>query len=142
MMAEGLGEYSGARRGVLENAQKYEDTLRERGQNLGMAGIGMYEGAARGDWNQALEKAQLDLQSLQPELQAWGTGLGAAQGAAGLEQQGQGMQNNYALQVWQELMRKAKTPGAGSVLGQIIPLLAGSLFPPAGAAGAAAAVTK
>jgi hypothetical protein len=100
-----MGEYQGARSNVMGNAQALEDKLRNDAFGRGMTGLSAYEGANRGDWTQTLQKAELDLSTLNPELSAWGTGVGIGQNLLGNEQNQQNSQNAWNQQIWSQLMQ-------------------------------------
>jgi len=97
MRAKGRVALGGARAGVELNAMTYEDALRQAMQERGMGALGAYEGAARGDWTQALQQGQLALSSLDPELASRGQDIGMQQFGAGLGMQGAQMGNEFNL---------------------------------------------
>lgn len=90
LKAKGGREFATARAGVRQGAQEYEDQLKQEMFGQGMAGLGAYEAASRGDVAQGMQHGEQLLRSLQPELQAYGMDQQLATQLEALKQSGYG----------------------------------------------------
>lgn len=61
--------------GVSENQMAYEDALRQQYLQNGMGGLSQWQNINQADTTNSLNAANLNLASLQPGMNVWGTGL-------------------------------------------------------------------
>lgn len=67
-MAAGMKDYNSAQSANDLTGQQYTDTIKEQMFRRGMSGLGAYESAARGDYNDALNQANTLINTLQPGM--------------------------------------------------------------------------
>lgn len=137
MKARGLEGLVGARAGVEGASMEYEDALKNNMFQKGMAGLGAYEGIARGDRADEMNSANMLLNSLQPGMNVWGQNNATQQNLLNYTGQENQNQNAWNNNIWSQMFNKQGGGGVAGFLGSILPAAAGvyanSVVPGSGA---------
>lgn len=120
LKAKGLQAFGSAKTDVLNTQQNLEETMRNSDFTKGMGVLGAYQSAANQDWTNALNNANLALNSLSPEL-AWNQAMNStASGLMSGESTEQNSQNTFNTMLYQLLKQNGGGGGFMNLLGQLI----------------------
>ena len=127
MRAKGKAAIAAGRGEARQRGMEYEDALRRQAFQQGMGALSAYEGAARGDWEQALQGGQLLLGSLAPELQAYGLDMETLHDLWQMHYSDAMSENEFNLMLYQLLKSGASGSDIMNFLGQATGTVAGLL---------------